>query len=226
MPILPFEYWTKSVSENVMDGIHCNWIHLPVTDVTLLMWHWRSILSMATWGTCWGKIKDNYYTLSCLTIWGIHVTFIILKIQNPNTSIISFLSQTFHRNKGSSLVQINKTLNYEAEPSVTFFGHVTHLKVLQLCVVVYQNLREIGKCVCRRGTWGLIHKAHLRIWRKFWKFSHEIHSILLHKITIFTLKCQASITIADMKWKYELKIHFKYVILMSEILQKLKNFLK
>ena len=82
----------------------------------------------------------------------IHVTFIILIIQNPNTSIISFLSQTFHRNKGSSLVRINKTLNYEAEPSVTFFGHITHLKVLQCSVVVYQKLRKIGKFACRRGT--------------------------------------------------------------------------
>ena len=38
--------------------------------------------------------------------------------------VIQFLnkeqSYMFYRNKGSSLVQINKTLNYEAEPSMTY----------------------------------------------------------------------------------------------------------
>jgi hypothetical protein len=47
----------------------------------------------------------------------------------------------------------------------------------------------------------IIHKAHLHFWYKILKiFAYEIHTTLTCEIIVFTSKCQAWITVADIKW--------------------------
>jgi hypothetical protein len=51
----------------------------------------------------------------------------------------------------------------------------------------------------------LIHKAYLRFWRKFWEFSLMKHIQFLKLCNSFYFKCQAWITMADIKQKILVK---------------------